>query len=65
MSCSCGNFFGYKTPEDVPDHDVDCEMCDRKVLEYIGKDDQDLVYMGIDIETFNKKVYEVKDRLGL
>lgn len=65
MSCgNCHNFFGYRSPNDIPDKDVVCEICDRTVLEYINVDDSDLTYVGIDIDKMNEKIYEIKEKLG-
>lgn len=65
MSCTCGNFFGYRVPHDIPETNIDCEICGKRVLEYIHHDDEELVYIGMDIDKFNKKIYEVKNKLGL
>tara|TARA_R110001606_G_scaffold134259_1_gene270617 strand:- start:24499 stop:25050 length:552 start_codon:yes stop_codon:yes gene_type:complete len=65
VSCYCGNFFGWENAEMLPDEDLHCEICDRKVIEYIGISDYDMTYDGIDQEKFKDIVIEIKKELGL
>jgi hypothetical protein len=65
VSCSCGNFFAYKTEHEIPEENLECEICSRTVIDYIGEDDCDITYVGIDIDKMDDKVREVKERMGL
>jgi hypothetical protein len=65
VSCQCGNFFGWTDSNDLPEKDLHCEVCNRKVIEYIGLNDKDMSYDGIDQEVFKEKVMEVRKELGI
>jgi hypothetical protein len=64
-SCQCGNFFGWHNAHSLPEDDLHCEICDRKVIEYIGLDDPDMTYEGIDQDVFKEIVTKVRKELGL
>lgn len=67
VSCKCGNFHGYKKPEDIPDEDLNCEICGNKIIEYTNLDDHQIEYQGIDTDFYNSIIqtvqseYEVDD----
>lgn len=65
VSCQCGNFFGWHNANDLPEDDLHCEVCNRKVIEYIGMSDPDMLYEGIDQEVFKDIVLKVREELGL
>tara|TARA_R110001606_G_scaffold78194_2_gene180741 strand:- start:2186 stop:2779 length:594 start_codon:yes stop_codon:yes gene_type:complete len=46
VSCTCGNFYGFKEIADIPSHSMQCDMCSRTVIDYTGKDDDELAYDG-------------------
>ena len=46
ISCTCGNFIGFKTPFDIPENDMDCDLCGKRLLEYTHKDDDEFIYDG-------------------
>lgn len=65
VSCQCGNFFGWKDSNSLPEEDLHCEICDRKVIEYIDIHDADLMYEGIDQEVLKDTVTKVRKELGI
>ena len=47
ISCNCGNFYGYKDPKDIPDTTLKCDMCNKLVIDYTEKDEDEFAYDGI------------------
>ena len=45
ITCTCGSFTGYATPEAIPEEDVDCANCGRKLIQYIGHTDFELAQL--------------------
>lgn len=45
ITCTCGSFSGYATTEAIPEEDVDCANCGRKLIQYIGHTDFELAQM--------------------
>jgi hypothetical protein len=64
VSCSCGNFYGFNTPNDVPDDNLRCDWCDKLLFHYLNKDDSFFKYNGPDIDV-NETVELVKKELGI
>ncbi len=65
VSCQCGNFFGWEDAKDLPETDLHCEVCDRKVIEYIELSDKEMMYDGIDQTIMQETVQKIKEELGL
>jgi len=47
VSCSCGNFYGYKDPKDIPDESIKCGVCNKLVIDYLDCDEDQYAYDGI------------------
>ena len=67
LSCTCGNFFGFKDPIDIPDKQMKCDMCNHVVIDYTEKDEDEFGYDGIvhlerDIDEL---IDEVRDELNM
>ena len=48
INCECGNYVSFEQ-EDIPMHSHKCDMCERYLIEYTNKNDEDFLYDG-DIE---------------
>ena len=46
LECSCGNFHGYHTEDDIPDSISYCELCGRVLIHYTGHDDNEYEFDG-------------------
>jgi len=49
INCSCGNYHSFQTSEEIPKTDFKCGICGKTLIEYLGKDDDEIGYDG-DIE---------------
>ena len=67
LSCTCGNFFGFKEAVDIPDKQMKCDMCNHIVIDYTNKDDDDFGYDGIDHleRDIDEMIDDVRDELHL
>lgn len=50
INCTCGNFYGYNAPEELPEQNLYCNMCQKMLIEYTGKTDYDYQYDGAKID---------------
>lgn len=57
VSCTCGNFYGFKEVTDIPSHSMRCDMCNRTLIDYTGKDDDEIAYDGT--EHLKREVEEI------
>tara|TARA_R110001606_G_scaffold392489_1_gene561466 strand:+ start:12547 stop:13107 length:561 start_codon:yes stop_codon:yes gene_type:complete len=64
VSCTCGNFFGFYDSFDIPEKDLHCEICNKKVIEYIHVDDYEIEFDGLDQELYVSLIQEIKTELG-
>jgi hypothetical protein len=64
ISCQCGNFYGFKEINDIPDEQLKCGICDKVILDYTGHHDDEYAYDGVekDLETV---MMEVRQELDL
>jgi len=46
LFCDCGNYYGFKTPENLPNERFYCELCDKVLIDYTHKYDNEFVYDG-------------------
>jgi hypothetical protein len=60
-SCHCGSFYGWKTKHEVPVHNFRCPNCGKTVIEYIGVEDEDIIYEGIEDSDMSKVVEEINE----
>lgn len=49
INCSCGNYHSFQSSEEIPKSDFKCEICGKTLIEYLGKDDDEIDYDG-DVE---------------
>lgn len=64
VSCTCGNFFGFLDVIDVPETDLHCDICNKKVIEYIHVDDHEIIDEAVDPEVYNDIIEEIKSEMG-
>lgn len=64
VGCTCGNFFGFRSPEDIPEINMECDWCHRILIHYTHKDDSEYKYDGSDID-IPHIIEMVKNELGL
>ena len=64
VACSCGNFFGFKTYKEIPKSSMKCNICDRVIIHYTGKDDNYFTYDGKDIN-IDPYILKAKEELGI
>lgn len=61
LSCSnCGMFYPFKTDEDVPEEDYQCNVCGNTIILYIHENDDTFEYDGT-IGDVDKIVDEIKN----
>jgi hypothetical protein len=46
VSCTCGNFYSFKHPVEIPEHNLKCGICERLLIDYTGVDDYRYDYSG-------------------
>lgn len=44
IHCNCGNYVAFKGPENIPDKNLQCDLCDRVLIDYTGKHDFEFEY---------------------
>lgn len=44
INCACGNYISYKDPESIPNKNLNCDICDRVLIDYTGKHDYEFEY---------------------
>lgn len=49
INCSCGNYHSFTHSDEIPKVDLKCELCGKTLIEYLGKDDDEIDYDG-DVE---------------
>lgn len=64
VECSCGNFHGFKTVDDIPDENLICELCGKTMIDYTGHGDSEYRFEGAKLDV-SKIVNELADELGL
>lgn len=47
LECACGNFIGFKDYDKIPNDDMNCDICGRKVIQYTNDEDDLYAYDGI------------------
>lgn len=47
LECACGNFIGFKDYDKIPNEDMNCDICGRKVIQYTNDEDDCYVYDGV------------------
>lgn len=62
VNCTCGNFYGFNTPFDIPEKQLNCDICGNVVIDYLNRDDEEFMYDGefVDIQ---KVVEQVKKEM--
>lgn len=67
ISCTCGNFYGFKDFKDIPDENMNCGVCGKIVIEYTNKDDEDYTYDGKEHlkRDLDDVIEEVKEELDM
>lgn len=48
VTCTCGNFVAWNSADDVPENNINCDMCDRLLIHYTGHNDNEFEYDGTD-----------------
>ena len=57
VSCSCGNFYSFKHPIELPEHNLKCGICEKLLVDYTGVDDYRYDYSG-DVELMHAEFDE-------
>ena len=47
LQCACGNFVGFKDYDKIPTHDINCDVCGRKIIQYTNDEDDFYAYDGL------------------
>ena len=46
VDCTCGMFYGFNNINELPDKDMCCGVCEKKVIVYTGMKDSEFIYDG-------------------
>jgi hypothetical protein len=44
INCCCGNYVSFKGPENIPEKNLNCDLCERLLIDYTGKHDFEFEY---------------------
>jgi len=59
VECTCGNFYGFNKFEELPAENLICDICSKVVIEYTGIEDNDMIYIGVDLDYIDSVTEEV------
>jgi hypothetical protein len=49
ITCSCGNYYEFNHPVEIPNQNLICGICDKVLIDYHGKEEYEIEYDG-DVE---------------
>jgi hypothetical protein len=64
VTCTCGNYYEFQDPKELPKDNFKCELCDKTLIHYTGKDDEYFMYDGKDID-MDMFIEEAEEELGI
>lgn len=47
LNCSCGNYYSFNGPENIPVRSLHCDLCGKVLIDYTHKEDEEFIYDGV------------------